>query len=58
MPGTAGAHGPSAIVFLVQIVALLVTVRLMGDFMQCIGQPAVMGPLIGGILLGHISWCR
>ena len=52
MQGTAGTHGPSAIVFLAQIVALLVTGRLMGEFMQRIGQPAVMGQLIGGILLG------
>jgi Kef-type K+ transport system membrane component KefB/nucleotide-binding universal stress UspA family protein len=45
-------HGPSEIVFLCQIVALLVGGRLMGEVMQRIGQPAVMGQLIAGILLG------
>lgn len=32
--------------------ALLVCGRLMGEVMQRVGQPAVMGQLIGGILLG------
>lgn len=46
------AHGPSEIVFLCQIVVLLACGRLMGEVMQRIGQPAVMGQLIAGILLG------
>ena len=45
-------HGPSEIVFLCQIVALLACGRLMGEAMQHIGQPAVMGQLLAGILLG------
>src|SRR3954454_1782187 len=44
--------GPSEVVFLSQIVVLLLVGRLMGEAMQRIGQPAVMGQLIAGILLG------
>src|ERR1700680_2258898 len=47
-----GSHGPSVVIFLCQIIALLVCGRLMGELMQRIGQPAVMGQLIAGILLG------
>jgi Kef-type K+ transport system membrane component KefB/nucleotide-binding universal stress UspA family protein len=47
-----GSHGPSEVIFLAQIIALLVCGRLMGELMQRIGQPAVMGQLIAGILLG------
>src|SRR6266849_3945076 len=47
-----GSHGPSEVIFLGQIIALLVCGRLMGELMQRIGQPAVMGQLIAGILLG------
>jgi Kef-type K+ transport system membrane component KefB/nucleotide-binding universal stress UspA family protein len=46
------AGGPSDVIFLMQIVALLVCGRLMGELMQRIGQPPVMGQLIAGILLG------
>jgi hypothetical protein len=38
--------------FLAQIIALLVCGRLLGELMQRVGQPAVMGQLIAGILLG------
>jgi Kef-type K+ transport system membrane component KefB/nucleotide-binding universal stress UspA family protein len=47
-----GSHGPSVVIFLCQIIALLVCGRLMGELMQRLGQPAVMGQLIAGILLG------
>ena len=46
-----GSHGPSVVIFLCQIIALLVCGRLMGELMR-LGQPAVMGQLIAGILLG------
>lgn len=46
------AHGASVAVFLGQIVTLLICGRLMGELMQRIGQPPVMGQLIAGILLG------
>jgi Kef-type K+ transport system membrane component KefB/nucleotide-binding universal stress UspA family protein len=47
-----GSQGPSEVIFLAQVIALLVCGRLMGELMQRIGQPAVMGQLIAGILLG------
>ncbi|HYM73710.1 MAG TPA: cation:proton antiporter [Stellaceae bacterium] len=57
MPGLgfaaeAPAHGPSDVVFICEVIALLVSGRLMGEVMQRIGQPAVMGQLIAGIMLG------
>jgi K+:H+ antiporter len=45
-------QAPSEAIFLAQIVLLLLVGRLMGEAMQRIGQPAVMGQLIAGILLG------
>src|SRR6266436_8411437 len=42
---------PEAI-FFSEIIVLLVCGRLLGEAMQRIGQPAVMGQLIAGILLG------
>jgi Kef-type K+ transport system membrane component KefB len=50
--GAAPHAGPSEVVFLCQIILLLVTGRVMGEAMLRIGQPAVMGQLIAGILLG------
>ena len=44
--------GRSELVFLGQIVVLLLLGRLLGEIMQRLGQPAVMGQLIAGILLG------
>jgi K+:H+ antiporter len=45
-------QAPSEALFLAQIVLLLLVGRLMGEAMQRIWQPAVMGQLIAGILLG------
>ncbi|MGE5269577.1 MAG: cation:proton antiporter [Thiohalocapsa sp.] len=44
-------HGSDA-VFLWEIVLLLVAGRLLGEAMQRLGQPAVMGQLLAGVLLG------
>src|SRR3954453_6407079 len=44
--------GPSEVVFLSQIIVLLLVGRLMGEAIQRIGQPAVMGQLLAGLLLG------
>src|SRR6516162_1525534 len=52
LAATQGAHGPSDVIFLAQIIALIVCGRLMGELMQRIGQPAVMGQLIAGVALG------
>src|SRR5689334_13337980 len=46
------AQGAAVATFLAQIVTLLVCGRLLGELMQRIGQPLVMGQLLGGILLG------
>jgi Kef-type K+ transport system membrane component KefB/nucleotide-binding universal stress UspA family protein len=46
------AHGASVVIFIAQVFALLVCGRLLGELMQRIGQPSVMGQLIAGILLG------
>jgi Kef-type K+ transport system membrane component KefB/nucleotide-binding universal stress UspA family protein len=44
--------GPSEALFIAQIVLLLLVGRLLGELMQLLGHPAVMGQLIAGILLG------
>ena len=45
-------HGASVVVFLVQVVTLLVCGRMLGELMQRIGQPPVMGQLLAGVFLG------
>ena len=47
----APSESPEAL-FLAQIVLLLLVARLLGEVMQRIGQPAVMGQLLAGIVLG------
>ena len=42
----------SSAIFLAQIVVLLLAGRLLGELMQRVGQPAVMGQLLAGVLLG------
>jgi len=42
----------SSAIFLAQVVVLLLAGRLLGELMQRIGQPPVMGQLLGGVLLG------
>src|SRR5262245_57149988 len=44
--------GPSEVVFLAQLITLMLVGRLLGEAMNRIGQPSVMGMLLGGILLG------
>ena len=46
------AKGPSEALFVLQVVLLLVVGRLGGELMQRIGQPAVVGQLLAGIVLG------
>src|SRR5262249_33006008 len=43
---------PSEVVFLTQLIVLIVVGRLIGEAMNRLGQPSVMGMLLGGILLG------
>src|SRR5262245_18749856 len=49
--GEGGGH-PSEVLFLLQVVLLVVVGRLAGELLQRLGQPAVMGALLGGLLLG------
>ena len=44
--------GPSEVVFVTQLIVLMLVGRLLGEAMNRIGQPSVMGMLLGGILLG------
>jgi Kef-type K+ transport system membrane component KefB/nucleotide-binding universal stress UspA family protein len=47
-----GAKGPSEAIFVGQIVVLMVVGRLLGEGMLRLKQPAVMGQLIAGLILG------
>src|SRR3977135_502882 len=47
-----GAKAPSEVVFLAELIVLMLVGRLLGEAMQRIGQPSVMGQLLAGILLG------
>jgi Kef-type K+ transport system membrane component KefB/nucleotide-binding universal stress UspA family protein len=47
-----GEAGSSETILILQILALLVVGRLLGEAMLRLGQPAVMGQLIAGLLLG------
>src|SRR5262245_45993673 len=44
--------GASEVVFLAQLIVLMLAGRLLGEAMNRIGQPSVMGMLLAGILLG------
>jgi Kef-type K+ transport system membrane component KefB/nucleotide-binding universal stress UspA family protein len=47
-----GGKGPSEAIFIGQVVVLMLVGRLLGEAMLRLGQPAVMGQLIGGLILG------
>lgn len=44
--------GASEVIFISEILLLLIVGRLLGEGMQRMGQPAIVGQLIAGILLG------
>jgi Kef-type K+ transport system membrane component KefB len=49
----AGAQGESKVtIFFIQVALLITVGRLLGELLQRIGQPAVMGQIIGGVILG------
>ena len=48
----ARVSGSTEALFILQIVLLLTVGRLLGEGMQRIGQPAVIGQLIAGMVLG------
>ncbi|MFI4994421.1 MAG: cation:proton antiporter [Hyphomicrobiales bacterium] len=43
---------PSDAIFVAQIVVLLIVGRALGELMQRVGQPAIVGQLLAGILVG------
>src|SRR4051812_28342477 len=47
-----GKKGPLEAIFIGQMVALMITGRLLGELMLRLRQPAVMGQLIAGLVLG------
>jgi Kef-type K+ transport system membrane component KefB len=47
-----GSRSASQALFIAQLALLLLVGRLMGELAQRVGQPTVMGQLIGGLLLG------
>src|SRR5215813_12058911 len=47
-----GKSGASEVIFLAQLVMLILVGRLLGEAMNRVGQPSVMGMLLGGIMLG------
>jgi Kef-type K+ transport system membrane component KefB/nucleotide-binding universal stress UspA family protein len=47
-----GPKGPSEAIFIGQLLALMITGRLLGELMARLRQPPVMGQLIAGLLLG------
>ena len=51
VPGDSG-KGPSDVVFVLELMALMLVGRLLGEAMLRIKQPAVMGQLIAGLVLG------
>ncbi|HEX3810086.1 MAG TPA: cation:proton antiporter [Rhizomicrobium sp.] len=48
----AGAGGKKELIFVAELVLLMVVGRLMGELMQRIKQPPLMGNLLAGLLLG------
>jgi Kef-type K+ transport system membrane component KefB len=58
LPSTVGAlaggsgAAPSEVIFLAELIVLMLAGRLLGEAMQRLGQPSIMGQLLAGILLG------
>ena len=48
----AGGHGPSEAIFILQLVVLMLVGRLLGEALLRLKQPAVMGQLMAGLVLG------
>jgi Kef-type K+ transport system membrane component KefB len=52
-PATGDAHGLDPMI-LIGLAAMLIVAKLGGEFLERIGQPAVLGELIGGIIIGNL----
>lgn len=53
LPAAGDGHGLQPLV-LVGLAAMLIVAKLAGELFERLGQPAVLGELIGGILLGNL----
>lgn len=49
-----GGHADPIAPVLVALIAILVVAKLGGEILERIGQPAVLGELIGGVLIGNL----
>ncbi|CAN5563299.1 cation:proton antiporter [soil metagenome] len=53
LAAASGTHGDhDIIIFFIQLTLLILTGRLLGEALQRVGQPPVMGQLLAGIVLG------
>lgn len=50
-----GGHAAELSAVLVGLIVMLLAARLVGDLFERLGQPAVLGELIGGIALGNLA---
>ena len=50
LPGAGGADPVASL--LIALVAIFVSTKILGELAQRIGQPAVLGELLAGVLLG------
>jgi len=53
--GVPGHHGGPVVPVLFALVIILVAAKAGGEVMERIGQPAVLGELIAGVILGNLS---
>jgi Kef-type K+ transport system membrane component KefB len=51
-PSHPPAHGPSEAIFFLQLIVLMLVGRLLGEALLRLKQPAVMGQLMAGLVLG------
>src|ERR1044071_3464590 len=47
-----GSSGHTLVIFFLEILLMLLVARVLGELMQRIGQPEVMGQLIAGVIIG------
>lgn len=52
VPAAAAETGMSVPEFLILLVAMLVSAKILGELAEKIGQPAVLGELVAGVILG------
>jgi Kef-type K+ transport system membrane component KefB/nucleotide-binding universal stress UspA family protein len=51
-PAQPSSQNVVEVLFIAQLVVLILVGRLLGEFMQRVGQPAVVGQLLAGLILG------